>query len=789
LVVRRRANGRIRVTTLEGVSAPPPRAIGFAERLSWVLLVALIIWLTFLGGGWQGIYAASLRSISLLLIAVGVGAWLAVAVLRPSWRPRTRFWPALAAGLLVMATAVVASPLPRVGADYLAYSVLLVALYLLLERLMAHPTFRIRVTGLTIVLFLGLCLTYIAFVVGDWVRWWDIVGRFVVPPLRPYFEGLLYGNPSAVMTMALLLLAPALAHLGLGSTSRRVTAAVLVVLALVVTLLSGSRAGWLAFVVGVGVTFLMWIASGPNRRRIASALEDRRVRVAAVVVVIAGVIGVVVFGPVILLRVGGGGEDLRSSLYVNALRVFQSSPLVGTGPGTWVVERPAFTQTGEIDYYIPHAHDIYVQALAEFGLLGLAAGLVVAASLIWVIRDGIRDADPVRARFGWAALFATTYFSAHQVLDFYANMPATIFAWAIPIAYLDATSSRSLIRFSLARAGTWARWGRAASGVVGVLLVVVSIGWLAWSESAARQLATGVDAANTGDWTAALSSFQAAASADPDFPPNQFALGLGLANSGDTAGALAPLLRAATTDNLPAAWLDVAWIRAQNGDAAGARDALGKSLRLGTQEPGINLGAGVVALKLGDQDAARDSFVAALTQLPSLAGDPWWTTGPAASIWPAVREQAISQASPDTAFNIALSSGDVDRARSIASSMEGGDGQFLSDVIIPAWAGDPEATAALSKAAREQPYNTGLLDWVGRVARRSGDFQRAADIQAWAGAVDPGAGTAGTEVRVVSDGADQHVAGLLSLFYGHYTYRRPVPWDQLVPGLPDLAYQ
>ena len=59
----------------------------------------------------------------------------------------------------------------------------------------------------------------IAAVVNDWLSYWQVLGRFAIPPLRPFFEGLTYGNPGLVAAMAVLLSISGSAQLG-GGTRR-----------------------------------------------------------------------------------------------------------------------------------------------------------------------------------------------------------------------------------------------------------------------------------------------------------------------------------------------------------------------------------------------------------------------------------------------------------------------------------------------------------------------------------------------------------------------------------------
>ena len=182
-----------------------------------------------------------------------------------------------------------------------------------------------------------------------------------------------------------------------------------------------------------------------------------------------------------------------------------------------MVDRIALTQVTETDYYIPHAHNIYAQTAAEHGLLGLLAGALVIGCLAWLILGGLRDPDAVRRRWGWAALFAAVYFGAHQILDFYANMPAALFAFALPITWLDATAPRSITaRLPAPAMGPAIRrlLGGVAAMAAAVILTVSVVGLVA-QETPAQAMGDGQIAAGRGDWVSALPLFRAANDADP----------------------------------------------------------------------------------------------------------------------------------------------------------------------------------------------------------------------------------------------------------------------------------
>ena len=552
------------------------------------------------------------------------------------------------------------------------------------------------------------------------------------------------------------------------------------------TLFSGSRTGWVALPIAVVITGALWFLLGGNREAARGWWSLRSVRLALGGIVALAAVVAVAFGPAVLGRLGGGGEAARVTFYAAAIRMFQSSPLHGVGPGGWVADRIAFTPAREIDYYIPHGHSLYLQTIAEFGVLGIVAGLVVAGCLLWLIAGAVRDPDPIRRRFGWGATFAVAYFAAHQVLDFYPNMPAALFAFALPIAWLDGTATRGMLDGRVEVRGAI----RLAASRLLVVTMAGSMAFLAWSELQAASGASAVTAADGGDWPVALREARAAVEADPGMPPYQFTLGLAAANSDDLAVAAAAFEQSAESDDFPMAWLDLAAVRLALGDDIGARDALARALRLGVQQPAIDVAAAALHLRLGDPGGASNDLVEAIRRAPSLAGDPYLATDPGfAPIWRDVLERSIGATDPAVAWEIALVSGDPARAAEIAGRLGPGAGD-LALLVIPAWGGDASAIQALRARASSRPLDIATVTWCARVAARAGDLAAAGRYRDWASTIDGFAGTTAAEMRVVPDLArGEDDAGVNGHFYGYYTYRRPTPHDQLVPGLPRLTYR
>ena len=607
---------------------------GAAVRiLAAVFIAVATLYGVFIGGAWSGIYSSGLRSTTLLVAVIAIALWAVTAAIVPAWRPRSRILPALLVPLGVLALATATSRQPRLGLDYVAWSAILVALYLFLVRLLASPFFRPRLMALFALIALIIGVWYLQAVGALWVEWWGLVGRIAPPPLRPEFASLTFGNPSAVMTMSILLAMPAVAWIGVATRGRAIASLVFLGLAASSTILSGSRAGWLGLAIGWTVAIGLWLLVGRHRALVATVIRSRTLRLAiAGVAVVAILVGAVVL-PGILFRAGTGGEGLRLAYWQAALRMFAEAPLLGTGPGTWVAQRVRYTDVPANDYTIPHAHDIYLQTLAESGVVGAVAGILVLVVVGRLILRAVRSGDRDRVWMGWAAIFALAYFGGHQLLDFYPSLPATLVAIAIPIAWLDAAEERAADGASAKAAAVTAATAPASGRrpapslalllpVGGLVAIALAAGFLRWSESWATTHETAVDAMNDGDYAAALEPARAAAAADPAMTPYQVTLGLAASKTGHPAEAAEAFERAAAADDFPASWLGLAAARTELGDRAGALDALDRALRLGSVQPAIAIGAADLYRRLGEPAKADEWVLAAIRDDARLAGDP-----------------------------------------------------------------------------------------------------------------------------------------------------------------------
>ena len=757
-------------------------------RLAWVAIAASATYLVFIGGGWLGIYSSPLRITTMVFATCTLGAWLFAARRSQHWRPRSHLSPAIITALGSLAVSTVFSRVPRVSLEYLGYAIVLAALYLLLVRLLAHPFFGRRLIVLGGLFFAVLSGLYVALIVGHWIDWWSLLHRFSIPPLRPTFEGLTYLNPSAVLTMTVLFAVPAAGLVDPRRTRDRWAILGIVVAIGIVAFLSGSRAGWLA----LALTTLLVIAGGlvsrePRaaiRRTITAFITHRGAAGLGAVLVIVTFVAMVAFAPAILRRLSEGGEDLRTQYAVTALRMFQASPIVGTGPGTWVIQRIATTRADEPDAYIPHAHNLEVQTLAEQGLVGALAGLVLVVFLIRLILGAVRDSDAHRRWFGWISFLGLAYFGLHQLLDFYANMPAALFAAGLPVAYLDATAPQPA---PLACSGSVRRgWFRPAARACAIAVVAATLAGLLLQEIPAMTAARSVQLADAGDWAAADGPARDAASMDPEISSYVLTAGLTAARGGDHSSAAADFRRVAERDDLPEAWVNLAAEQLDLGASAEARKSIESAFRLGRQRPAIAVAVADLAIRLGVHDLAVDAVVAALRANPTLAADPWWGEN-------AARMAVIDEASArleasgpvDLRWQLALVRGDVAAAHTLAA---GTANATFDALVIDAWADQEPAIELFSTACYGSPLDGTALTWCARVASHLSQSFWLADMRTLLEDLAPGYSDDAGEVYVdMNPNASARLGGGLQPIWGVFAYRRPVPHDLLVPGVAHLV--
>jgi O-antigen ligase len=124
------------------------------------------------------------------------------------------------------------------------------------------------------------------------------------------------------------------------------------------------------------------------------------------------------------LTAGDFSHDRRISMYRDTWKLFEDSPWTGTGLGTLVVAYPRYES-----YYdgriVDHAHNDYLELLAETGIAGGLCGL---AFVLVLVRSGLRNlarsgAGPQGAVHA-GALAGCAGILMHSLVDFNLHIPS-----------------------------------------------------------------------------------------------------------------------------------------------------------------------------------------------------------------------------------------------------------------------------------------------------------------------------------------------------------------------------
>lgn len=177
----------------------------------------------------------------------------------------------------------------------------------------------------------------------------------------------------------------------------RVAAVLLTALCLVVVVLTQQRGAWLSCLAQAGMLAFAY------RRRLADSRRLRRQLALGVAGFTLLLVGVLLLSPLdrsqaLRQRLTGSLTDLagRETLWTASLELTGARPLLGWGVGSFAPAYDALYAPGSAAAHRPRgtAHNWYLNALAETGMLGLAALALVAVTATVILRRAYRGGEP-----------------------------------------------------------------------------------------------------------------------------------------------------------------------------------------------------------------------------------------------------------------------------------------------------------------------------------------------------------------------------------------------------------
>lgn len=245
--------------------------------------------------------------------------------------------------------------------------------------------------------------------------YWYRVARFGGIPFGPYV------NRNHFAGFAELVIPVALVPLALGKVRRErlFLVALFACVPIIALLLSASRGGIVSFVVEMIILFLLLMI-----RRIRS----RSVLVGGAVVLCAVLAFSWIGMQEVLQRFSGIQKEVsvgkRSAMRRDTWRIFLDHPVIGTGLGTIEIVFPPYDSAydGRI---VNHAHNDYLEALAETGVLG---GLCCAWFLGVLLVNSLKGIQELGTSFGsvlnLSGLVGCSGILVHSLVDFNLHIPA-----------------------------------------------------------------------------------------------------------------------------------------------------------------------------------------------------------------------------------------------------------------------------------------------------------------------------------------------------------------------------
>ena len=246
--------------------------------------------------------------------------------------------------------------------------------------------------------------------------YWFRVMRFGGIPFGPYV------NRNHFSGFAEMVIPFALVPLVLGRVRRErlFLVAIFALVPIVALILSASRGGIVSFAVQMVILFLLLLI-----RRVRSKYV-----IAGGLVVLSAVMAVSWIGVNQVLTRFAGIQNLevstgkRAAMRRDTFRIFLDHPIIGTGLGTLEMIYPPYDSVydGKI---VNHAHNDYLEGLAETGLLGGLCCLWFLGALLLNALKGMATLDgSIGSALNLSGLVACCGILVHSLVDFNLHIPA-----------------------------------------------------------------------------------------------------------------------------------------------------------------------------------------------------------------------------------------------------------------------------------------------------------------------------------------------------------------------------
>jgi O-antigen ligase len=134
-------------------------------------------------------------------------------------------------------------------------------------------------------------------------------------------------------------------------------------------------------------------------------------------------------------------RENRPLLWGNVGRIIAAFPLLGSGLGTFVSVYPAYEKVAGPELLLVHAHNDYLEYLAELGVIGFAllAGAVLFIGMSSLISWRERKNPDVKG-IALGGIISIAVILVHSLTDFNLHIPANMLLFAVVLALTFVTA-------------------------------------------------------------------------------------------------------------------------------------------------------------------------------------------------------------------------------------------------------------------------------------------------------------------------------------------------------------
>ncbi|MGB7297262.1 MAG: O-antigen ligase family protein [Candidatus Aminicenantales bacterium] len=188
------------------------------------------------------------------------------------------------------------------------------------------------------------------------------------------------------------------------------------------------------------------VSRGTGRRRMAM----RSVKIVRTVLLAVALAAILIGIRPVIERFSFGelAREVRPVYFNNTLEIIGDFPMAGTGLGTYRYAYPMYKKTysGEA---LEHAHNDYLELLAEGGIMGGGLMIVIAfGALVWIFSKWARRRDHLVRGVGIGCLIGIVSILIHSLTDFNLHITANavyfVTLYALAARLVGLNSSRVL---------------------------------------------------------------------------------------------------------------------------------------------------------------------------------------------------------------------------------------------------------------------------------------------------------------------------------------------------------